>query len=155
MNPGPEAWHEAGHALAAHRLGGRVFEVTLESEREGVEGHVSVEWGRADDETEAHRQATVALAGPVAELVFQGEDVLHDPEALASWRADWETAESWLIRGHADPLARDEARHAILRELHTLFDGPAGYERLARVADALDAHVTLDDRLFLEAVEDR
>lgn len=152
MSPGPEAWHEAGHALAAHLLGGRVREVTLESELDGLEGHVAVEWRPSADES--RRYAAVALAGPVAELVFRGEDVLTDPAALASWRDDWDEADAQLARLHAAPAERDAARHVILRELHAAFGEPRGYERLARLADTLDAHGTLDEALFAEALGD-
>ena len=163
MSPGPEAWHEAGHALAALFLGGVVREVTLESERDGLAGHAAVEWPAGADvgEAGARRMAAVALAGPVAELVFRGEDVLDDPDAVAAWRADWDEAERWLGEALArsgetaesrNAERREELRRAILRELHGWFDESEGYERLARVADALDAHETLDAALFAEAV---
>jgi len=152
MSPGSEAWHEAGHALAAHLLGGVVREVTLESESDDFEGHVAVEWSSAAAGEEARRLATVALAGPVAELVFRGEDVLVDPGVLLAWRGDWDEADAQLARLHADAPEREEARRAILRELHGFFDEAGNYERLARLADALDAHVTLDEALFAEAL---
>ncbi len=127
-------------------------EVTIESERDDTEGHVAVEWQRAAPAEEARRFATVALAGPVAELVFRGEDVLEDPEALSAWRGDWDEAEAQLARLHRGMEERDKARFAILRELHEFFDGAENYERLARLADALDAHVTLDETLFEDAL---
>lgn len=152
MPPGPEAWHEAGHALAAHLLGGVVREVTLESECEGFEGHVTVEWSAAAEEDAARRDATVALAGPVAELVFRGEDLLDDAQALASWRRDWDEADAQLVRLHSDPREREATRRAILGDLRRQFDEARGYETLARLADALDAHVTLDEVLFTDAL---
>ncbi|MFT4540691.1 MAG: hypothetical protein ACI841_002624 [Planctomycetota bacterium] len=153
MSPGPEAWHEAGHALAAHLLNGVVRELTLESELDGLEGHVAVEWPTAaTEECAARRQALVALAGPVAELVFRGEDVLEDPHALSAWRGDWEEAQTQLSQLHAEDEAREAGLRAMLAELHELFAVADGYERLARLADALDAHGTLDRDLFLEAI---
>ena len=152
MSAGPEAWHEAGHALAAHLCGGRVREVTLESELDGHEGHAAVEWRPAPADEVARREATVALAGAVAELVFRGEDVLDDPAILSAWRGDWDEADAQLVLLHPELDAREAARRKILRELRAAFDGPQGYERLARVADALDAHETLDEELFLEAL---
>jgi len=152
MSASFEAWHEVGHAYVAHLLGGVVREVTLESERDDHEGHVAVEWHAAPVEEEARRLATVALAGPVAELLFRGEALLEDPEVLCAWRGDWDEAETQLARLHSDPLEREETRRAILRELHRAFDGARGYDSLARLADALDAHVTLDEALFLEAL---
>lgn len=159
MPPGPEAWHEAGHALAAHLLGGRVREVTLESEREGTEGHVSVEWDRGSMQDEARRSAAVALAGPVAELVYRaatgdpgGQDLLEDAEALSTWRGDWDEARGQLERLHRDPDRVERARRELLAELYGRFEDARGYEQLARLADALDAHDTLDEGLFLEAL---
>ena len=48
---------------------------------------------------------------------------------------------------HPDPNEREK----ILRELHEMLGTGQGYERLARVAEALDAHETLDEDLFREA----
>ena len=127
-------------------------EVTLESERDEAEGHCTVVWQRTAPAPEARRHAAVALAGPVAELVFLGELVLDNTTALSSWRADWDEAEAQLERLHLDVEERQRTRLAILQELHETFDGPRNYERLARIADALDAHTTLDEPLFQEAL---
>ncbi len=127
-------------------------EVTLESEIEGLEAHVAVEWERADGREGIRSQALVALAGAVAELVFRGEDVLEDPTLLWSWSGDWDEAREQLARLKLDARAEEAELRSILDELHVLFRGPCNYERLARVADALDAHGTLDRGLFLEAI---
>jgi len=154
MPPGLEAWHEAGHALAAHLVGGTVRVVTLESEIEGLDGHVAVEWRAMREDDAARCSATVALAGPVAELVFEGADLLHDDAARSTWREDWREASTQLARLHSDLVTREDARRAILRRLHSRFDSSEGYECLARLADALDAHETLDEGLFLDALGD-
>lgn len=146
-----QAWHEAGHALAAHLLGGVVREVTLESELDGLEGHVAVEWHQGAHAIDARRFAAVALAGPVAELICLGRDALLDPEALASWERDWAEARTQLESLHPDSNEREKTLRKILRELHEMLGTGQGYERLARVADALDAHGTLDASLFEEA----
>ena len=151
-SPDARAWHEAGHALAAHLLGGVVREVTLESERDESEGHVAVEWSSAPAHESAMRSAMVALAGPVAELVFRGEDVLDDPWELSTWRGDWDEAESQLSELHPDEDQREAARREILLKLYRAFGEADGYESPARLADALDAHGTLDEALFDEAV---
>lgn len=152
MPPDEHAWHEAGHAVAAHLLGGAVCELSLESELDGATGHARIRWPAAGREEHARRLAAVALAGPLAERVFLGEDVLHDPSALSAWRADWDAAEAQLAQLHALDDHRERARRAILSELLTLFEQPTTYEALARVADALDAHGTLDEFLFEEAL---
>lgn len=152
MTPDGRAWHEAGHALAAHLLGGVIREVTLESEHDAFEAHVAVEWERTDPANDARRFATVALAGPVAELTFRGEEVLDDPKVFAAWSADWDECSAQLERLEPREEARDALRREILRELHARFDEPDTYEQLARIADALDAHETLDETLFADAL---
>ena len=152
MAPTPEAWHEAGHALAAHLCGGTVREVTLESELDDYGGHVAVEWRPAGREESARRSLTVALAGPIAELVFVGDDALDDPDAASAWRADWAEAESQLAQLSDDAEERTAPRRRAVSELRRSFESADGYERLARIADALDAHETLDETLFFDAL---
>ena len=74
MAPTAESWHEAGHALAAHLLGARVNLLTLESELDGHGGHAEIDWTGVSNQTRG--SALVALAGPVAELVYRGEEIL-------------------------------------------------------------------------------
>jgi hypothetical protein len=122
MSPGPEAWHEAGHALVAHLLNGVVRELSLESELDGLAGHAAVQWPEAVTEQEAaRRHAFVALAGPVAELVFRGEDVLRDPHALSTWRGDWDEAQSQLNLRHMESEPREAGLRAMLAQLHEHF----------------------------------
>ena len=148
--PLTEAWHEAGHALAAHLLGARVVLVTLESELDGHGGHVEVDW--TDVAEHVRGSAMVALAGPVAELVYRGEELLDDPQVWAAWRADWDAAEACLEELESEPALREELRRALLAELQAAFGDPHMSERLARIADALDAHETLDSGLFADAL---
>ncbi len=153
MFPDKTCWHEAGHALAAHLLGGEVRLVTLESELDDHEGHVEIGWPGAlpvRDRTRA--SALTALAGPIAELVL-GDDVDEiDPEVLASWHHDWREFESCLDRLTQDPQERAALQTELLRELHATFADPETHEQLARIADMLSAHGTLDDVLFLDAI---
>ena len=59
------AYHEAGHVLVAHLLGGQVVETTLESERADHVGHTAVAWHGLDEPELAQCSALVALlAGP-------------------------------------------------------------------------------------------
>ena len=74
LKPG-EAWHEAGHALAAWWLGGEVQEVTLESERDELEGHARV---------------AEAIAGADMEGAARASDALMDHiEAITRSAVDW------------------------------------------------------------------
>ena len=154
MSSGVEAWHEAGHALAAYLQGGVIREVTLESDRAGFEAHVAVEWTDLSADKDAYRLATVALAGPVAELVFTGAGIVEDEGVLFAWRDDWDDAQAQLERLAEDEEECERLRRQILAELYRDFSAPNAYERLARIADALEAHETLDEGLFLELMEE-
>ena len=141
------AYHEAGHVLIAHLLGGRVVESSLESERAEHVGHTTVEWSGLSRDDRVRCSALVALAGPVAEVLWRGEEVLD--EDLSVWRADWDEVD--LALGQLADLAQHEAlREHWLRELNAKLNGAAVWERLCRIADSLEAHGTLDRELLSE-----
>jgi hypothetical protein len=142
------AYHEAGHAYLAHLLGGRVLEVSLEPDGddgdENPAGRTAVRWSAAPRAEQQRRSALVALAGPLAELHFRGE--LDQLDTLSAWRADWREVQQAL----AGQRAKDPA--AVLRrwlaEVRAALTEPAAWERLCRLADALEAHGTLDADLL-------
>ena len=94
MRPPFAAWHEAGHAVIAHCLGGEVRLVTLETELEGHEGHTEVAWHDMAGADPDRRSASVALAGPLAEVLVRNGGEREDLLALSSWRGDWQEAEA-------------------------------------------------------------
>lgn len=152
--PDAAAWHEAGHALIAHALGASVRLVTIESEIEGHEGHSEIAWrGGLSDRERARGSALVSMAGPLAELVFRGDDHLEQPEVLSSWRGDWSEFESCVSVLAATESERDELRRGLLDELRARFAEPATRECLARIADMLGAHGTLDESLFEDCLD--
>lgn len=143
-----EAWHEAGHAVVAHLLGGRVLSVSLEPAEESLGGRSTVEWRGADAREAASLSGRVALAGPIAEVErFGGED-LDDVHVLAAWAADWSEIERCVAVVEPDAAARERVVEAWAREVRGLLADPEVEERVARVADALDAHGELDETLF-------
>jgi hypothetical protein len=150
-HPDAKAWHEAGHALMAHLLGGRVQHVTLEPDDEGMDGEVAVAWPRAGEPFEA-RSGRVALAGAVAEIVFLGDDPDLDPATLSAWRGDWDEACRCAAILEREPERRRALLMTWIGEVHALLDAPGHEESLARIADALHAHGTLDDVLFVDAL---
>lgn len=152
-HPDAKAWHESGHALIAHLLGGRVLHVTLEPEDEEQDGEVAVAWPRGGESLES-RSGRVALAGAVAELVFLGDDPDLDPATLSAWRGDWNEACRCAAILERDPERRKALLLSWIGEVHALLDAPGREDSLARVADALHAHGTLDDVLFEDALGD-
>lgn len=87
------AYHEAGHALVAYLLGGRVRQVTIEPDhddgpRRGGDTQVIWRRTRADEVEFAKKSVQVHLAGPVAEMIYSGEP--YHPAFIAEWAADWQ-----------------------------------------------------------------
>ena len=140
------AYHEAGHAFLAHCLGGRVLEVSLEPDDDDQQGRTSVAWPRAPRSEQQRRSALVALAGPVAELHFRGE--LDQLDTLSAWRADWREVQQALAAQRVQDPQRLLRRW--LAEVRAMLCEPAAWERLCRLADALEAHGTLDADLLEE-----
>lgn len=141
------AYHEAGHVLMAHLLGGEVLETTLEMELEGHLGSTSVEWRGVDDLERTRRSSLVALAGPVAEVLWRGETMLH--QDFSAWLADWAEVEAGLA-ACASEAEREQTRIQWLGEIAQTLQDAETWERLCRVADGLEAHGTLDRALLAE-----
>lgn len=152
-SPEADAWHEAGHAYMAHRLGGRVHSLTLESDEAEFEGKASIEWPPAASAHEAaQRSALTALGGPLVELLFRGEVDAHDPEIVQAWDGDWQEVERCAEVVEPDPDLRTDCIQRWIHEVQAAIEKPRAEETLARIADALDAHGTLDETLFEECV---
>ncbi|QDU65350.1 hypothetical protein [Engelhardtia mirabilis] len=153
-HPEAEAWHEAGHAVVAHLLGGRVRELTLEAEEEHLEGRASIEWRGLDASALAVVSGQVALGGPLAELLFRGDDSLDDPELLSTWEQDWSEVERCARVVEANAALRARLIRTWIDRVQGLLADDRVEERIARVADALDAHGTLDEELFESSLVD-
>ena len=146
------SWHEAAHAVVAHRLGGTIQSLTVESEMEGYEGAASVVWLNRSKKELALLSGLTALAGPLAELARFGADELSDRDDLAAWSADW--AE---VMRSAETLSEDEDGQrelidAWVDRVRGMLDDLDTEEQIARVADALEAHGTLDETLFGDCI---
>ena len=147
------AYHEAGHAFMAIYVGVRVRSVTIEPDRDdGPERHadIQVEWSLDQFTTrDLHEKSVlVALAGPVAEMIYSGEP--DHPGFVAEWAADWRAA--WeatapLVPGEHKRLAYLEQTTA---QLYRLLDRDDHWAALAAIVDNLLAHETLEG----EEVED-
>lgn len=142
------AYHEAGHAVLAHLLGGEVVECTIEGDTAGVAGGATVRWALVPPAERARRSALVALAGPLAEARWRGEPTPTDDDA---WAADRREVDAALA---ALPTPRDRAAtlQRWLAEVARTLAAAETWECVCRVADGLAAHGTLDRDLFLAAL---
>lgn len=140
------AYHEAGHALIAVLSGGRVQSVTIEPDDDdgpARTGDTQVRWSRRLSEREfALKAAKVALAGPVAEMLYSGEP-LH-PGLVPEWAHDWQAA--WSAMAVVEPGERPRLQllERCIGELYRLLDSEPHWSALADVADHLLAHETLE-----------
>lgn len=152
------AYHEAGHAVVAHMLGGVVSRVTIEPENDdGPErfGDTEVRWPRSrmSNTEHAQRLVQVCLAGPVAEMIFSGDP--YHPGLVAEWAADWQAA--WiaaaLLHANDQPRLKYLEQTSIQHYHHIKRDDI--WSVLASVADNLLAYETLDHEQFAEIVRGR
>lgn len=148
LDPVTASYHEAGHVLMAHLLGGRVVGASIEPDEDELMGQTAVEWSGVDALERARRSAMVALAGPVAEAWWRGEASVVD--ALTSWRADWQEVERALLVVPADE--RDASLRGWLADVRFELLGEVAWEHVCRVADMLEAHGTLDETLIEDAL---
>jgi hypothetical protein len=148
LDPVTASYHEAGHVLMAHLLGGRVVAASIETEEQDWMGHTAVEWPRTAPLEHARRSARVALAGPIAEAHWRGSADLLD--ALTAWRADWLEVERALAVFAADE--RDAVLRGWLAETRFELTTDTAWEHVCRIADMLEAHGTLDETLVDDAL---
>lgn len=148
------AYHEAGHAVMARFLGGRVTLVTLEPEFDsGKYGVTQVVWPFDWLETKAgcEQAAMVALAGPAAEMIHLGEP--FHPATVHEWSDDWRQADEALQSWIKQEPARFIALEHIARLVVNHFYQDAVWAAVAALADELDAHETLEQEEIEEVLE--
>ena len=151
------AYHEAGHALMAVLLGGKVKQVTIEPDDDDGpdrQGDTQVLWRRSgiSDDEFAKIAVQVSLAGPVAEMIYSGDP--YHPGLVAEWAADWREAWEAATPLHPAERQRFEYLEQISIQLyHRLKQGDL-WAPLASLADNLLAHETLDCEQVDEIVED-
>ncbi len=150
------AYHEAGHAVFAALLGGRVVSATIERnaiDTPHFDGCVSVQW--PSQQLSAHEQVRTevltALAGPVAEMIYRGEK-LH-PARVQEWANDWHTAMELTTGIVTDPLRRIALLEKLCQELFRLANDARIWQAIAEVADLLDTHETIDGEEVHETLD--
>lgn len=151
------AYHEAGHVYLAARVGATVRSVTIESDWDDGPrrfGDTQVEWdsSRFTPADYLRNLATVALAGPAAEMVYRGEP--FHPATVVEWSADWTAA-----RGAVEQLLSSEEKQMALLEqlsieLYRLMNRDSVWAAVAAIADELIAHETLEGEQIIEILEE-
>lgn len=150
------AYHESGHVLMAHLLGGRVVQVTIDPDHDdGPQrfGDTQIRWKRTSDEREfARRVVQTCLAGPVAEMIYSG-DPWH-PGMVPEWQADWH--EAWQAAQALFPNERQRLEYLedISIKLYHRMKQDDVWAALAALADHLLAHETLEREEIVEIISE-
>lgn len=149
------AYHEAGHVLLAEYYGGLVvFASILPSDDTGIRAHglTRAAWPPADNaKKRAAQLANVALAGPVVEMIYTDEQ--YCPTILREWWTDWLAAAAAIQDAIDRPISEQHQTQllsALVRELITFFSRDAVWDRVAIIADQLEAHESLEENQLCE-----
>lgn len=150
------AYHECGHALMAVHVGAEVHSVTVDPDwDDGPKrfGDTQIFWDTTglSEREYCEKRILVALAGPVAEMLYTG-DAFH-PGMVSEWSADW--AEAWDAAASIYP---DQQKRLMFLErasadLYRLLNGDDFWSALAALADNLLAHETLESEEVVDIVE--
>jgi ATP-dependent Zn protease len=151
------AYHEAGHALMALMLGGKIKHVTIDPDNDDGpdrQGDTQVIWRRSRiSHIEYARIAVqVSLAGPVAEMIYSG-DTYH-PGLVAEWAADWREAWDAAQLLHSGERQRMEYLEQVSITLYRQLQQDDLWAALASLADHLLAHETLEGEQVKEIVDE-
>lgn len=140
-------YHEAGHAYMAHRCGARVELITVEPlGLDGPDryGSTTIVWPTPDplQAPWLRRMIQVALAGPVAEMIYRQEP--WHPALVPEWAEDWATAWQLAERVAPQPQRRLQLLERLSSELHAILFLDEHWHGIATLADHLSAHETLE-----------
>jgi ATP-dependent Zn protease len=150
------AYHEAGHAYLAVRLGAQVRSLTISPDRDdgpARHGDARIAWNTRSltQRDFVQRAVLVALAGPVAEMIYLNEDA--DLDETPEWQVDWEMA--WQLS--RELLGSDAKTQQFLvqalDELKQRFDRENEWAAIAAIADELLAHDWIEHETVQEIVE--
>jgi hypothetical protein len=142
-----DAYHEAGHAFAATYFGAAVMSVTITPANDdgpARTGDTRVAWEHAlfPPADLARRMALVALAGPVAEMLYRDEQ-LH-PGFVPEWSTDWRHAWDAMAASIPDERKRLARLERSLFDLRDLVNRDHIWAAVAEIADQLLTHEYLE-----------
>ncbi len=128
-------YHEAGHCVMAVLCGALVKRATIAPEVDGFHGMVEIHWAKR---ASAADQLSVALAGPVAEMIYTGEP--YHPGLIPEWAHDWKQA--WRICRPKTPSDREclKLLEQSVAKLYQQFSRDPLWAATAAVSDLLAAH---------------
>lgn len=137
------AYHEAGHALMAVALGGRLIHVSIEPpDDDGPRryGESIVQWPRMKNRDILLAEIQVSLAGPISEQIFSGvwAPIETTPEYAADWRRALDAA-SQLAGERRQPLLEMNRR-----QVQGFLELASTWAAVAAAADLLLAHETVE-----------
>lgn len=137
------AWHEAGHAVVAVMLGGVVDNVSVEVPDAEAAGVTGVFWGNASDTpSQCINDIHVALAGPIAEMIFVGDyDYLRIKQEHA---VDWEVVATSIGRLGIDAVTAQKLLASIATSLYQRLREDVVWSAVADVAERLELDGTID-----------
>lgn len=147
------AYHEAGHAVMAAALGGRIIHVSIEPpEDDGLKrfGESIVSWPPSTDSVIYEVELKVSLAGPVAELLYRSEQM--PIESVPEFAADWQRAVESAVQLKT---TRQEQRQLISKAefwVQDFLNQTCNWAAVGAVADELLAHYTLENEQLQEAI---
>lgn len=141
------AYHEAGHAMMAILLGGRIESLTIAPEQDEIQryGEIKISWPGDLMVGQKKYELTIlsALAGPVAEMIIIGEK--RHPAFVAEWKHDWEIAWDAASELVADEKQRLAFLEKLTLDLHARISRDDHWAALAAVVDHLLAYENLED----------
>ncbi|MCA9121698.1 MAG: hypothetical protein H6822_36105 [Planctomycetaceae bacterium] len=141
------AYHEAGHAFAAVRLGARVRLVTIAPDDDDGPrryGDTQLEWDHSacSPEEIGSKTILVALAGPVAEMIYSGDP--YHPGFVPEWSSDWNLAWEASAPLHAHEPTRLAFLEQATAKMYRLLNRDDNWAVLASIVDELLAHETIE-----------
>lgn len=157
MRDSPEeltAWHEAGHAWAALVVGAKVHSVSIAPDNDDGPrrfGDTVIHWSRKrfSGKRLAVALCRVALAGPVAEMLYSGHP--FHPGTVCEWSQDWHAAHEAISF-----VPERQRRLALLEqttiELYEQFSDDSHWQPISAIAEQLLAHEILDEELLHDAI---
>jgi ATP-dependent Zn protease len=141
------AFHEAGHAVIALRLGYEVGKVTI-IRRQGVLGKAEIRNRTSPDDIR------IDLAGALAEALVSPNDEQIQLGAFSDWRNVRRSTRDFVALGFINGREKGILIDELLRETRALVRRDK--EAITRVAEALLVHKTLtgdDIKRIMEAVQ--